>query len=346
MDAKEILLKLCTTPSVSSTESAISTILKDFFKDYTNSFISDNMKNHSFILKGKSHLNIMIAAHMDEIGLMITGVHEDGFLSFTQVGGVDPFTLIAQEIEILGKETIFGVIGVKPPHLNTKEDSEKPLIISDLHIDTGLEYEELKELVSIGDFAYVKKEPIELLNKNFSARGLDNKASLAAMVLCAQNLKGYNLKNNIYFTATTQEEVGCKGATTSSYEIKPDLGIIIDVTFGITEDVLEDKAIPLGKGPGIMIGSRVNKPLTKLLRDVFAKYKHEYNIEVNPGSSGTDAEVIQLANEGTPCVVISTPLRYMHSAVEVVNIKDIEALGLMMAMFLKELDDFEWEGLL
>ncbi|MCL2323623.1 MAG: M20/M25/M40 family metallo-hydrolase [Oscillospiraceae bacterium] len=346
MDVKEVLSKLCSTESVTSDESVISECLKDFFKENTDFFVSDDMKSHSFVKKGKSDKNIMIAAHMDEIGLMITGVHEDGFLSFTPVGGVDPFTLIAQEIEIMSKEKVFGVIGVKPPHLNTKEDSEKSLKISDLHIDTGFIYEKLKDLVSVGDIAYVKKDPIELANNNFSGRALDNKTGLAVMALCAENLKGYNLNHNIYFTATTQEEIGSKGAVTSSYEIKPSLGIIVDVTFGITEDVGEDYGFPLGKGPVIFIGSRIDKQLTKLLQDTFAKYKHEYNIEVGPGTSGTDADVIQLANEGTPCVVIFIPVRYMHSCVEVVNLKDIEALGFMLAMFLKELDDFLWEGIL
>ncbi len=346
MDVKEILFNLCSIPSISGFEDAMVENLKEIFKDTTDSYIHDNVMSHSFFIKGKTDHNIMLAAHMDEIGLMITDVHEDGFLSFTKIGGVDPFTLIAQEIEIMGKEKIFGIIGVKPPHLSSQDDPNKILTISDLHIDTGYEFDKLKDLVSIGDVAYVKREHVELMGDNISARGLDNKAGIATLALTAKHLKTLNPHNNVYFTATSQEELGYKGATTSSYAIKPDLGIIIDVTFGVTHDVSEDRAIPIGKGPGIAVGSRANRVFTKRLMDTFNKFKHKYTVEVYPSQTGTDAEAIQLANEGVPCVVLSIPLRYMHSSTEVVNVKDIEDLSLMLAMFIKELDDFCWEDVL
>lgn len=342
---KNFLFEVCENQFVSGFEHINGSMLTKYFQPYTDSFEKDKLGSYIFKAAGISATKIMIVAHIDEIGLMVTKILEDGFLSFTTIGGIDPASLVAQEVTVYGKKNIFGVIGIKPPHVTSKEERDKPLKIENLFIDTGYTKEELEKSVKIGDIATVKRKPVKLQGSLMSAKALDDRACVAVMLETAKELKKISHKSNVYFTAAAQEETGSRGATTSAYKIAPDIGIILDVGFGKSPDMPPQTA-KLGKGPVVAYGSRLNAKLTKKFADVCKKYNYELQFEALPARTGTDTDAVQINREGIPCILLSIPLRYMHTSVETVDLKDIENAGKAIARFINELDNSDLEEIL
>lgn len=342
---KDFLFEMCSEQFVSGFEYINRNKLKKYFDPYTDSLEEDKIGSYIFKSNGTNDTKIMLAAHLDEIGMMITDILDGGFLSFTSIGGINAASLVAQDVTIYGKENLFGVIGIKPPHLTPEEDREKQLKIKDLFIDTGLSKEELVKKISIGDIAVIKRQPISLQNSIISSRQLDDKAGIAVMLVVARELKKISHKSNIYFTATAQEETGFRGSTTSSYKINPDIGIVLDVGFGLTPEMPPETS-SLGKGPAVAIGGRFNPKLTKKFMDVCKQYNYNFQYEAAPASSGTDTEALQINRGGIPCILLSIPLRYMHTSVETIDIKDVETTGKAIARFINEIDNSNLEEIL
>lgn len=342
---KEFLFEICSNQFVSGFEHNNGDILTKYFRPYTDSFEKDNLGSYIFKSNGSSDTKIMLAAHIDEIGLMVTKILEGGFLSFTSVGGINPAALVAQDVTVFGKENIFGVIGIKPPHVTNEEERNKPLKINDLYIDTGYTKEKLEQLVRIGDVATIKREPVSLQGSVISAKALDDRACVAVMLETAKELKKISHKSNVYFTATTQEETGMRGAKTSSYKISPDIGIVLDVGFGMTPDMPSDTAY-LGKGPVVAYGGRLNAKLTKKFVEVCKKYNYPIQYEAVPARTGTDTDALQITKDGIPCILLSIPLRYMHTSVETIDLRDVENTGKAIARFINELDNSDLEEIL
>ncbi len=339
---KDFLFEICNKPFVSGFENVNSEILNSYFSEYTDSSEKDALHSYIFKKNGEGKRSIMIAAHIDEIGLIVTQILDNGFLKFSTVGGINPASLIGQEVVIYGKEEIRGAIGIKPPHITPPEEMKKATKIADLFIDTGLSKEDTEKIVSIGNVITVYREAISLENNMVTCKALDNKAGVATMYKAAQELSKLKHTSDVYFTATSQEEVGLKGAKTSSYKIDPDLAIVLDVGFGNTPEMPPD-ILKLGKGPGICIGANFNPKLTKKLREIAKEYNFNVQIEVAPGRSGTDSAAIQINRKGVPCVLLSIPLRYMHTSVEVISMNDVETTGALIARFISEIDNFGLE---
>ncbi len=342
---KEFLFDVCSNQFVSGFEHINGDVLTKYFGPYTDSLEKDNLGSYIFKANGSSDTKIMIAAHIDEIGLMVTKILDGGFLSFTSVGGINPASLVAQDVTIFGKENVFGVIGIKPPHVTSEEERKKPLKLKDLYIDTGYSKETLEKIVKIGDIATVKREPVSLQGSVISAKAFDDRACIAVMLETAKELKKISHKSNIYYTATVQEETGMRGAKTSSYKIAPDIGIVLDVGFGMTPDMPADTA-HLGKGPVVAYGGRLNAKLTKKFVEVCKKYNYPIQYETAPAGTGTDADALQVSREGIPCILLSIPLRYMHTSVETIDLKDVEIAGKAIARFINELDNSDLEEIL
>lgn len=342
---KDFLFEMCSEQFVSGFEHINRNKLKKYFDPYTDSLEEDKIGSYIFKSNGSNDVKIMLAAHLDEIGMMITDILDGGFLSFTSVGGINAASLVAQDVIIYGKENLFGVIGIKPPHLTPEEDREKQLKIKDLFIDTGLSKEELVKKISIGDIAVIKRQPISLQNSIISSRQLDDKAGIAVMLVVARELKKISHKSNIYYAATAQEETGFRGSTTSSYKINPDIGIVLDVGFGLTPEMPPETS-SLGKGPAVALGGRFNPKLTKKFIDVCKQYNYNFQYEAAPASSGTDTEALQINREGIPCILLSIPLRYMHTSVETIDVKDVETTGKAIARFINEIDNSDLEEIL
>ncbi|SHE44842.1 endoglucanase [Thermoanaerobacter uzonensis DSM 18761] len=342
MDYKELLKKLSESHGVSGHERGIYDLLRKEFEEISDEVLEDNFGNLIFKKKGtKGKYKVMLAAHLDEIGLMVKDIDEKGFIKFTTVGGVDQRTLPSQEVIVHGKKELLGVIGSKPPHLLSSEDMEKAIKIEDMYVDVGLPKKEVEELVKIGDIITIKRDFRELLNDYVSGKALDDRAGIVVMAVCLDELKKLYHYHDIYAVATLQEEVGVRGATTSAYNVEPDIAIAIDVTHGKARGVSLE--IELGKGPAIGKGPNMHPAVYKGLVETAKNYNINYQVEPLPGPSGTDAWAIQVSREGVPTGLVSIPLRYMHTSVETGNMKDIISSGKLLAYYIANLPE-ELEG--
>lgn len=271
---------------------------------------------------------LLLDAHLDEIGLVVTG-RKDGFLTFTTLGGVDARILPACEVEVLSSPVRRGVITVSPPHLLSAEEMEKAIKIEDLYIDIG----EGAENVEIGTPVVFDSQPLRLRENYISARALDDRASLAAILAAVDMLKGKKLAFDIVVVASAQEELGLRGATVAGYKVNPDWAIAVDVTHAITPGVDKSSAFPSGSGAAIGVGPNMTKTVSDALIAVAKDKKIPHTIEVCSGASGTNAWALQTVREGIATGLLSIPLKYMHTPVETVKKSDVEAVAKLILEF-------------
>jgi endoglucanase len=345
MHEKELLKKLCTAHAPSGREHWIYPIIKEAFEPYCDEVRQANLSNTYAIKRGKEKGSIMFMAHADEVFLMVTEICEKGFLKFIGTG-IDPKTIVSQEVLVHGKEKIDGIIGIKPPHLMGDDEKNSSAKIEDLMIDTGRSKENVEKLINVGDFVTLKRDFYELLNNNVSTKAEDDRAGIVAMWSCAKELQNINHDLDVYFVSSCQEEVGHRGARICSFDINPTLGIAIDVTFDSGSMGDRDGETKLGEGPVICIGPNIHPKFREKLMDIAEEYKIPYQIEVEPGATGTDAWDIQIIKQGIPTLLISIPQRYMHTSVEIVNMNDIKNTGRIIAKFIEKIKYEELEELL
>lgn len=339
MENIEFLKKLCIMAAPSGREHLLYPIFKEAFEPFGEISIG-KLNNMYAFKKGIGKESIMLMAHADEVFLMVTEIRENGFLSFKE-HGIDVKALVSQEVVVHGKEDIVGIIGIKPPHLMSDEDRNKAIDIEDLMIDTGIPKEKLQTIVKIGDYVTLKRGFYELLNNNVTCKAIDDRAGIAALYACAKELKNITHDLDVYFVASCQEEVGHRGARVGSYEIKPSMAIAIDVTFDsgpLGETERENK---LAEGPVICVGPNIHPKLRNKLMGIAREYNIPYQVEVEPGNTGTDAWDIQITHEGIPTLLISIPIKYMHTSVEVVNMEDIKNTGLIISKLIEKLKSEE-----
>ena len=341
MQGKDYLKKMSNFDAVSGSEYRIHDTLEEIFKDYVDIIEKGKMGDFRAIKKGDSRdgFKIMITAHADEIGLIVTDIDERGYVHFTNVGGVDPKILPAQEVIIHGKKDVFGVIGAKPPHVLTEKDRKQAIKMEDMNIDCGMTKEEISKYVTIGDFITVKREAADLFGDFVTGKALDNRVGIIVLYECARYLKDLKHNADVFFVATTQEERGLIGVKTTTYDINPDIGIVVDVTFG---DKYANPEIQLecGKGVEITIGPNIHPELSEKLMKVADEYGIPYTIDVAPGGTGTESWIVQVSREGVPTLLVSVPVKYMHTSTEVVNYKDIVRAARLLAMFISSLKNW------
>jgi len=277
----------------------------------------------------------MLAAHMDEIGLIVNKIEENGFLRFSEVGGIDKKTLVGQEVLVHGKETILGIIGTKPPHMMSNEEQEKSIKIEDMIIDTGFNKEEVEKIVKIGDFITIRREAIVLENERISGKSMDDRVGVVVLYDIAKRLQTLKHNIDVYFVCTVQEELTMSGGMTSTYKINPDIGIAIDVGFGYTPELKRNQTLLMGHGPGIALGGNIDSSLRNKIINIAKELNIPYQINVVPGQTGTDARSIQITREGIPTLLISIPLRYMHTSVELVDLKDVSFTSILISEFIR-----------
>ena len=339
----ENLKKLSDLRGISGFEYRISEKIADMFKPYCDEIHFDNLGNIIILKKGKtSKTKIMLEAHMDEIGLMVSDIDENGFIKFINIGGVDQRILPSSEVVIHGVRDINGVIGAKPPHLQGAGESDKSIKIQDMAIDTGLSVDEIKKVISIGDSITLSQSVGELKNNNISLKTLDDRAGVAAILEVFKRID--KIDADLYASISTQEEVGLRGAKISSFEIFPDMAIAIDVCHAITPDNSKN-AFESGSGTVITIGPNIHPKMADKLFEISKKYDIKTNTDVDDGDTGTDAWAIQVAKTGIPTALLSIPLKYMHTSVETMSLDDFEATILLIEKFLKESDDFSEDWL-
>ncbi|EGO87586.1 M42 family peptidase [Clostridium botulinum C] len=337
MQNKELLKELSLSHAPSSREDKLYDLIKDKFSVFGKVTI-DSMNNIIIHKEGHGRGKVMVMAHADEIFLIVTEILSNGVVKFKGVG-VDPKSLVSQEIIIHGRKDILGIV-------NTIKDTNKAVTLNDLIIDTGYSKENLEKIIKIGDFITIKGKFIELLNNNIACKTIDNRGSIVAMYQCAKELQNIHHDLDVYFVCSCQEEVGHRGAKMATYNLNPDIGIAIDTTFDSGELGAKDRENIIGNGPIICLGPNLHHKLNRNIMFIGDKYGIPYGVEVEPGNTGTDAWDIQVSKKGVPSMLVSIPIKHMHTPVELVNMNDIENTGKIIARFIENLKEDDLEELL
>ncbi len=343
MNLFKCLEELSNSNGVSGNEDETIEIAEKYFKKHVHETQIDKTGNLLGFKKGQGRSSqrprLLFAAHADEIGLMITRIEETGFLRFTTIGGFDLRTLWGQEVTVHGKDKLWGVIGPKPPHLISPEEKKKEIKLEELYIDMGLSLEEVNKLVKVGDFVSLHREFTSLADRDHvSGKALDDRAGVAGLLLCAQELSKFKHTADVYFVCTVQEEVGARGALTSTYKVEPDAGVAVDVCHGNMPSAKTSETFKLGKGPVLGYGPNIHPLIYQKLKEAAESYHLPYMVEPHPGPTPTDARSIQITREGVASGLASIPLRYMHTSVELASLKDIEMLARLLALFAASFD--------
>ena len=287
---------------------------------------------------------VMLAAHQDEIALMTADILPDGTLRMGAVGGVDPRILPASTVTVHatggaeGAVRLLGVVGAMPPHLLNAADRENNYKREDLFVDLGLPVERVRELVHIGDLITLNGPATPLLNDRCASKTMDDRACVACLLEAAERLQRMSHLCDIYFVATSQEEVGSKGAAVAAHTINPDLAVALDVTHATIPQSRPDTTVPLD-APATTYGPFVQHKLLDRLKKAAGDHGIKLNTEHAERFTYTDLDDIQIAREGVPCVLINLPLKYMHTTVELLDTKVIRECGRLLAHFLGDLDE-------
>lgn len=319
---KEILKKLSLESGISGNEKELFGILKELLGESAE---LSQMPNGNIIavINKNAKYHIMLDAHIDRIGLVVTYIHESGFLKAEPVGGIDLRTLPSSAVIVKGKEKIHGIVCTMPPHLS-HENNE--LDKNHIWVDTGLPYEKVKELISLGDSIIIKSFFRELLNQKIAVSALDNRAGCAILIQLAHLLKEKELPCKLSLVFSSQEETNESGARTAAFLLNPDEAIVIDVGFAKQDGVPEEKSGKIGCGGIISIAPVLSKKITNKLISIAKEFNIPCDYEVDGGNTGTNADGITITRGGIPCGVISIPEKNMHSQTEMLSLNDMQKI--------------------
>ncbi len=342
-----LLNKICTTPGAPGFEQQIRSVVLEEIKGLVDEVEIDNMGNVYAIKRGKGDKRVMIGAHMDEIGFMVTHIDDKGFIRFHTLGGFDPKTLTAQRVIIHGKKDIIGVMASKPIHVMTTEERTKVAKITDYFIDTGLSAEEVKEFVTIGDPVTREREFIEMGNC-VNSKSLDNRLAVFILIELFRGLKGKEVPYDIYGVFTVQEEVGIRGANVSSMRIKPDFGFGLDTTiaFDLPGAAAHEMITKLGEGTAIKImdaSTICDYRMVDFMKKTADKHKIKWQPEILT-AGGTDTAGIQRMTEGGSIAgAVSIPTRHLHQVIEMAHKEDIQGSIDLLTACVRDIDQYDWE---
>lgn len=285
--------------------------------------------------------SVMIATHMDAIGLQVSKIR-DGFLHVTHLGGIDIRVLPGAEVTVHASgtgEELPAVIAMPPARFLPEAEGEGVIALKHLLVDTGLTPREVEQKVRVGDLVSFANEPVELAGEVITGHTLDNRSSIAALTVCLEELQHKSHVWDVWAVATVQEETSYLGAYTSAFQIHPDVAIAVDVTFAKGPSTTGWQTFQMGKGVGLGIGPNMHPFLHTRLKEVAERTEIPWFLDVTPSHSGTDAYAVQVSAQGIPTALLEFPLRYMHTPVEMVAIKDIQRAGRLMAEFIASLEE-------
>lgn len=331
MDIKDITCTLADAPGVSGAESAITAaeeILGKFAevrRDAMGSIIGT-------VGEGKTH--IMLDAHLDRIGLIVTAIGESGFLRVDKCGGCDARVLSAAEVTVLGKKNLYGVVTSTPPHLAKSEDASKAPDFDSIYVDLGLPCEEVKKYVSVGDRITIDAPVINLNDNIISSAALDDRIGMAAIIRTLDIIKDKKPKVRVSALFSVQEETTEAGGKTGAFRISPDEAVAVDVSFARAPSVSETEGAKLGKGGMICVSSSLNADMSNELMQAAEKNGIPYQIEVCPSSTGTNADVIAVSKQGIRTGLVSIPIRNMHTQAELADLRDVESTAQIIAAYI------------
>lgn len=334
------LKDLISAPGLSGYEMPVRGLIEAAWSPFTDEISTSRLGSLHAIRRGvgpEPRPSLLLAAHMDAIGLMVTGLVEE-FLHVTKVGGIDPRVLPGQVVTVHGREDLAGILVRRADFLLPEEERSGAVSLEHLLVDVGLESSDVKRLVRPGDLVSFAQLPIEMRSDLLAGHSLDNRASIAALTACLTELKDRQVKWDVWAVGTTQEEEKMAGALTSAFHLRPSLAVAIDVTFGSGPGTPTHLSFPLGKGPTLGWGPNIHPALSKVFKSLAERLEIPYKVEVMPRHSGTDAFAMQVAAQGIPTMVVSIPLRYLHTPVEMVSLKDIQRAGRLLAEFAASLE--------
>lgn len=283
---------------------------------------------------GNGKLHIMLDAHLDRIGLIVTSVDESGFLRVDKCGGTDPRVLSAAEVTVWGKDPVYGIITSTPPHLSKPDDASKAPTFDNIFVDTGISYDKLKRIVSVGD-RITTDAPIRSLNgSRITGAALDDRIGMAALIRVLDIIKEKDVPVKVSVLFSVQEETTEAGGKTGAFAISPDEAIAVDVSFGTAPGVSEQEAGKLGEGGMICISPSLSQKMSEELITVAKENGIKYQTEICPSQTGTNADVISVSKAGIKTGLVSIPLRNMHTQAEIADLDDIESVAQIIASYI------------
>jgi endoglucanase len=345
-----LLARICEAPGAPGSEKKIRNLILTELKGLADDISMDNMGNVIAMKKGKSSTKkSMAAAHMDEIGFIVTHIDDKGFVRFNPVGGFDPKTLTSQRVIIHGRHDIMGVMGSKPVHIMSPEEKHKPVKITDFFIDTGMPKKEVEQVVAIGDFV-TRHSPLIELGECVNVKSLDNRASVFVLIETLRELKKSKRKPSYDFYAvfTVQEEVGLRGAQASALKIQPDFGFGLDTTiaYDVPGSTPQERCTTLGEGTAIkLMDSSVicDYRMIEFMKSTAKRHKIKWQPEIL-AAGGTDTGSLQRMVAGGSIVgAVSIPTRHIHQTIESCHKKDIAESIRLLAACICELDEHDWK---
>lgn len=343
----DLLNRICTTPGAPGFEQKIRALVIEEVKPYVDHIELDNMGNVYAVKKGKSDKKVMVGAHMDEIGFIVTHIDDQGFIRFHTLGGFDPKTLTAQRVLIHGKEDVIGVMASKPIHVMSPEERKKNPKTTDFFIDTGLPAEKVKELVKVGDSITRERAFIEM-GECVNSKSLDNRLAVFILIEAFKNLKDKEIPFDLYGVFTVQEEVGIRGANVATLNIKPDFGFGLDTTiaFDLPGASEHEKITRLGEGAAIKImdaSTICDYRMVEYMKQTADGNKIQWQPEILT-AGGTDTSGIQRMTEGGSIAgAVSIPTRHLHQVIEMASKKDIQSCIDLLSACVSNLDNFNWD---
>ncbi|MCP4143409.1 MAG: M42 family metallopeptidase [Chloroflexi bacterium] len=337
----EFLKSLLSSSGLSGFETPVTELIKEKWTSLTDGLSESSLGSLHGLKRGsgkESRPSMIIATHMDAIGLIVSKISGE-FLHVANLGGIDIRVLPGQAVTLHSERgDLPGIIVQPPAHLLPEGEAKKAVALKHLLIDVGFSAREVARKIKIGDTVSFATEPTEMSGGLLAGHSLDNRASLAALTLCLEELQSREHIWDVWAAATVQEEIGHMGASTSAFQIRPDLAIAVDVTFAKGPGASNWETFDLGSGPTIGLGA-VNHPfLHEQFKELAEKLEIPFSIEILPGRSGTDGDDLQTSAEGIPTIVISIPIRYMHTPVEVIATKDIQRTARLLTEFIAMLD--------
>jgi endoglucanase len=343
MPVPEVLRKLLTAPGPSGYEQAAAAVFREAaaaFADVSNDTVGSTVAR----VKGTADGPLLaVIGHIDEIGLIVHHIDNDGFLWFSGVGGWDPIILVGQRVEIATRDgVVHGVVGKKPIHLLKEEDRKQVPEMRGLHIDIGAaDGDDARGRVRIGDVGVIGGEPIEYPNNRLVSRSMDNRLGcFVAFEVARMVAEAGGAPGDVAGVAVTQEEITFAGARTTAFTLQPDIAIVVDVTFSTDAPGSEEKEIgshKFGTGPVITRGSTLDPQVFELLHATAEEAGIPFSVAASSRYTGTDADAVHISRGGIPTGVVSIPLRYMHSPVEMVALEDVHNSAKLIAAFAQKL---------
>lgn len=332
MDIKQTLRTLAEVTGVSGDETSACDVASALLRKYAPDAETDAFGNVTAVISCNeaNAKTLMLDAHIDQIGMIVSYIDNGGFLKVGACGGLDMRTMLARSVTVHGREKLHGVICTLPPHVSS--DHSKVPEVGEIAIDIGMTKEQAEKCVSLGDRVTVNST-CRNLGELISAPSVDDRGGVCVILRALELLKERKLRYNIAVCFSAQEETGERGVKQAAFRLAPDEAIVVDVSFGRTPDSAPHDTAELGSGAMIGVSAVLDRGMTDKLKAIAEENDIPYTVEVMPSSTGTNADAISVSRSGVKCCTVSIPIRYMHTPMETVNVNDIEAAARLIAAY-------------